>query len=104
MLQHSENTPAMAWHARTIWQITAGLGTGRLGPMALHMAEDRHLAAQVAIRSGGLTTDQIHAVDFGTLGTFLRGVLTRMQGEGRALALAQGRDARHDMESQHDEP
>lgn len=104
MLQHSENTPAMAQHLQSLWHITAALGHGRLGPMALHMADDRHLAAQVAIRSGGLTTDQIHAVDFGTLGTFLRGVLTRMQGEGRGRALAQGPDARHDMESQHDEP
>lgn len=104
MLQHSENTPAMAQHLQSVWQITAASGHGRLGPMALHMAEDRHLAAHVAIRSGGLTTTQINGVDFGKLGTFLRGVLTRMQGERRGRTFAQARDARHDMESLDDEP
>lgn len=103
-MQHSENSPAMAQHLQSVWQITAAFGHGRLGPMALRMAEDRHLAAHVAIRSGGLTTTQINAVDFGKLGTFLRGVLTRLNGERLGRTFAQGRDARQDMESHHDEP
>lgn len=103
-MQHSDPSPAMARHARTLWQITAGFGTGRLGPLALHLAEDRHIACQVAIRSGGLTAAQIDAVDFGRLGKVIRGFFKRRDGDRFGHSPAHGRDAIYDMGHNHDEP
>lgn len=59
-------------HPHRPWSLPLGIGAGRLGPLALQSAKDHHHACQVAIRCGGMTDAQIHAVDFGKLGRVLQ--------------------------------